>query len=126
MTLFKTGKLTFAVAGVIALTEGATPHRARERLFVDCVELSPDPSLAVLKLSPSGFAWGYSGRGADQTALAMCLHIFQSTAVAKALYPHFKAEFVQQWPLARPFNQRIDITDFLLDHFSIISDAYLH
>ena len=117
-------KTTFTIAGVMALGIDTKLTGARERLFVDGVEITPGESLAVANYSPSGFAWGYSGRGADQTALAICLHIFQNPTLAETIYPDFKVEFVQQWPLAQPFNQLIDIADFLLDHWPIVSQAY--
>lgn len=120
---FVPDKMIFAVAGVMAI--GSTSaDRALERLFVDGVELLPGPSLQIRNHSPSGFAWGYTGSGAAQTALAVCLRIFGNSAVAGAVYQDFKAEFVSQWPLAKPFNQSIDITDFLLDHWQDVSDAY--
>ena len=117
-------KTTFAIAGVMAIGTESTPTCARERLFVDGVEIMPGESLALANHSPNGFAWGYSGRGADQTALAICLHIFRNADVAKAIYQPFKATFVQQWPLAQPFNLEIDIANFLLDHWSIVSQTY--
>ena len=120
----KLKKTTFAIAGVMAIGAGSSTTCARERLFVDGVEITPGESLTLVNHSPSGFAWGYSGRGADQTALAICLYIFQNTDVAKAIYQPFKAQFVQQWPLAQPFNQEINITNFLLDHWSTVSAAY--
>lgn len=115
--------MLFAIAGVMAIGSGPS-HQALERLFVDGVELLPKPSLQIRNHSPSGFAWGYTGSGAAQTALAICLHIFGNAAVAKAVYQDFKVEFVSRWPLAKPFNQQIDITDFLLDHWQEVSDAY--
>ena len=116
-------KTIFAVAGVLAIPDSGVAHTARERLFVDGVELLPGPSLAVRNHSPSGFAWGYSGSGAAQTALAICLHIFQSPVVAQRVYQDFKSTFVSRWPLASPFNESIDISDFLLDHWSVIEPA---
>lgn len=120
---FAPDKMIFAIAGVMAIVS-APADQALERLFVDGVELLPGPSLKIRTHSPSGFAWGYMGSGAAQTALAICLHIFQKPTVAEAVYQDFKAEFVSQWPLAKPFNQQIDITDFLLDHWQKVSDAH--
>ena len=120
---FVPDKMVFAIAGVMAVAS-APAGRALEWLFVDGVELLPEPSLQIRNHSPSGFAWGYTGSGAAQTALAICLHIFGNAAVAGAIYQDFKAEFVSKWPLAKPFNQQIDITDFLLDHWQEVSDAY--
>lgn len=116
-------KMIFAIAGIMT-TVSAPADQALERLFVDGVELLPGPSLRIRKHSLSGFAWGYTGSGAAQTALAICLHIFGNVAVAAAVYQDFKVDFVSQWTLAKPFNQRIDITDFLLDHWQEVSAAY--
>lgn len=120
----KLDKTTFAIAGVMADDAGLKRKCARERLFVDGIELTPQASLLIRNHSPSGFAWGYTGSGAAQTALAICLHIFQNATVADAVYQEFKVVFVSRWPLAKPFNERIDITNFLLDHWTEVSQAY--
>lgn len=124
ITNFKLDKMTFVVTGVMAMTEGVKSGCSLERLFVDGVELTPEQSLNVRNHSPNGFAWGYSGSGAAQTALAICLHIFHDVAVAEAVYQDFKREFVSQWPLAEPFNAVVDLTNFLLDHWPTIAVAY--
>lgn len=75
LTGLKFEEMTFAIAGVMAITAGVRPRQALERLFVNGVEITPEQSLKIRNHSPSGFAWGYSGRRAAQTALAICLHI---------------------------------------------------
>lgn len=125
---FKPEKMTFIIAGTLTVGSPADqprhqPSHAQERLFIDGREILPGDSLKIRNHSPSGFAWGYSGSGAAQTALAVCLHIFRYPAVAEALYQDFKATFVAHWPLAKPFNQEIDITEFMLDHWSQITRA---
>lgn len=123
-TMLKLDKTTFSVAGVLAFTADSNPTYARERLFVDGTELTPQASLALRNHSPSGFAWGYTGSGAAQTALAICLHIFQNPAVATVLHQAFKVKFVSCWPVAKPFNIEIDVADFVLDHWTDVSEAY--
>lgn len=123
-TELKLEKTTFAIAGVIAIIAGTRPSQALERLFVNGVEIKPEQSLKIRNHSPSGFAWGYSESGAAQTALAICLHIFQDAAVAEAVYQDFKVQFVSRWPLAEPFNVQVDITNFLLDRWAVVSKAY--
>lgn len=122
--MLKLDKTTFSVAGVMAFAATSTPNQGQERLFVDGAELTPQASLALRNHSPNGFAWGYTGSGAAQTALAICLHIFQHPAVATVLYQDFKVEFVSHWPLAKPFNIEIDVADFMLDHWADVSNAY--
>ncbi len=108
----------------MAIAAGSKPCCALERLFVDGVELTPERSLKVRNHSPNGFAWGYNGSGAAQTALAICLHIFQNVTAAETVYQDFKRNFVSKWPLAKPFNVQVDLTNFLLDYWPAIAEAY--
>lgn len=94
-----------------------------ERLFVDGVELFVTESQSIRNHS-QGFSWGYAGSGPAQTALAICLHIFQNRYVAEALYQDFKFAFVEHWqPVGKPFNVVIDVTDFLIDHRERLQQA---
>ena len=87
------------------------------RLQVDGTELSLADSLRVRNHSPSGFNIGYCGSGPAQSALAICLHLFESRVVAEHLYQLFKETFVARWqPQMHPFSVEIDLTDFLSEH----------
>lgn len=123
-TVFEVKKMTYLIAGVMA--EATSTRSALERLFVDGQEIRPEASQKIRNHSPGGFSWGYAGSGPTQTALAICLHIFQNSSVAEAIYQEFKFAFVTRWPIAQPFNEEIDITNFLLDHWEAVSSAYQH
>lgn len=69
-----------------------------------------EPSLAIRKHSPTGFAWGYGGSGPSQLALALILHAvgnceleernlkpMTAPQVAERYYQMFKNDFVSQW-----------------------------
>lgn len=107
--VFRLEKTAFVVSGSLTLDK-------HQRLFVDNVEILPDESQKIRNHSPDGFAWGYSGSGPAQSALAICLHIFKNHQVAEALYQDFKAAYVAHWQYQAPFKREIDVADFLIDH----------
>lgn len=127
--VFKLDKTTFQIAGVVQtivndpdeefpwpVFDESSELTEPERLFIDGVELFVSESQSIRNHS-QGFSWGYAGSGPAQTALAICLHIFQNHYVAEALYQDFKFAFVEHWqPVGDPFNVVIDIADFLIDH----------
>jgi Family of unknown function (DUF6166) len=72
-----------------------------EHLYLDGRELGQrelERSLAVFGHSPDGFAWGYGGSGAAQSALAILLEVTDSAEMAERYHQHFKAEVVAQAP----------------------------
>jgi hypothetical protein len=89
------------------------------RIFIDNVEIKPGLSQKLRNHSPDGFNWGYGGSGPAQAALAICLHIFDSPAVAQALYQEFKWKFVSTWG-EDEFSVHLDLTDFILDHWQYL------
>ncbi len=64
---------------------------ASRRVWFDGKELTPEKSLGVVNHSPGGFAWGYSGSGPSQLALAILLELTDK-ATALQLYQDFKGE----------------------------------
>ena len=60
----------------------------------DGVALSPVPSQRVWNHSPDGFAWGYSGSGPAQLALAILLAAGLDEQVAVDLHQDFKREHI--------------------------------
>lgn len=108
------------------LLEGRIRQQASElfySLYVDGHEIDLEKSLAVRLHSPDGFNWGYGGSGPAQSALALCLFIFDNTYVAQKLYQSFKETFVARWPQGQSFYRQIDLTDFLIDHRDKLREA---
>lgn len=64
-------------------------------ILIDLQELYPFDSLQIIRHSPYGFNWGYSGSGPSQLALAI---------YALRYYQAFKKETIALWP-----QQNIDI-----------------
>lgn len=58
-----------------------------------------NPRLDIAKHSPTGFAWGYSGSGPAQLALA----IMGSRAVAVDCYQRFKSEVIANMTRGKPW-----------------------
>jgi hypothetical protein len=85
------------------------------RIWVDSKEISLAESQKIRLHSPDGFNWGYGGSGPAQTALAICMEIFNNKYIAEALYQNFKFQFVATWSTDW-FDEVIDITDFLIDN----------
>lgn len=75
------------------------------RVFVDGDLLHPRESQRVRNHSPNGFAWGYSGSGPAQLALAIMLRECATQEEAENLYQRFKCEIiawlepVEEWKL---------------------------
>lgn len=61
---------------------------------IDGKKLSPARSLKVFNHSPDGFAWGYSGSGPAQLALAILLEAGLSNEEACYLHHGFKNAFI--------------------------------
>jgi hypothetical protein len=93
------------------------------RVWVDGLKLDPAKSQALRNHSPTGFQVGYGGSSPAQTALAICLHIFQSSYVAQAVYQAFKWDYVAQWSPEPGFNVLLDLTDFVIEQREAISRA---
>ncbi|QKY18480.1 MULTISPECIES: DUF6166 domain-containing protein [Halobacteriales] len=58
--------------------------------------LSPDRSLDLVRHSPAGFEWGYTGSGPAQLACALLLDYFDDESVAHQYYIQFRNEVVSQ------------------------------
>lgn len=63
-------------------------------VFFDGRRLDPGPSQKIRNHSPDGFAWGYSGSGPAQLALAILLAAGLDKETAQQHYQKFKAEFI--------------------------------
>lgn len=75
---------------------------------INGVKLSPAPSLKVRNHSPTGFAWGYSGSGPSQLALAILLKAGVPADRAQTFYFKFRDQFIA--PLKREsFAIRVDV-----------------
>lgn len=70
-----------------------------------------DLRLDLRNHSPTGFAWGYSGSGPAQLALAILCHALNSDDRALDLYQHFKDEMIA--PLVRDRAWRLTTKDVL-------------
>lgn len=77
-------------------------------VFVDGVQLDLQRSLEVVKKSPTGFAWGYSGSGPSQLALAILLQ-FTDDDTARKLFHQFKDEFIAPLPFSQDFVLEVDV-----------------
>ena len=58
--------------------------------------LLPSRSIGLRRHSPTGFAWGYSGSGPAQLALAICLELVPEETALEC-YQVFKVDFVSTW-----------------------------
>lgn len=65
-------------------------------VLADGKPLSPNASLTIKLISPTGFNWGYGGSGPAQLALAILLDL-AGKEFALAHYWDFKWAFVAQW-----------------------------
>jgi len=90
--------------------------RAKNFIYVDGIEIFPQPSLALRRHSPDGFNWGYGGSGPAQTALAILLHVLKNKYLALALYQAFKFSHVASWPGGRDFDTTVNFPLFLSQH----------
>lgn len=93
--------------------EGKTIEHEEELVLVDGQPLDPAPSQALFNHSPTGFSWGYGGKGPAQLALAILLHHTNSNKEALAFYQAFKWQFVGAWPFGQPHKVEIDIDAWL-------------
>lgn len=67
------------------------------KVFVNDKLLDPVPSQRLWNFSPDGFAWGYSGSGPAQFALALLLR-FSNASYAMMWYQQFKEDVIAQLP----------------------------
>lgn len=84
-----------------------------DRVDVDGRPLDPRPSQAVYNHSPDGFAWGYSGSGPAQLALAILLAVGVDRFRATLLYQAFKSEFVARLPMDADFVLELDVVGWV-------------
>lgn len=82
--------------------------------------LDPKPSQKVRNHSPDGFAWGYSGSGPAQLALAILLQAGLSRREAVALYQRFKAQFLAGLDRAS-FHIEVDIPAWVVGQLPLIA-----
>lgn len=73
--------------------------RENNRIQINGMELSPNKSQNIMNHSPDGFAWGYSGSGPAQLALAICLEVYEEPK-ALAFYQLIKTNLVGRLPQA--------------------------
>ena len=79
--MFQLKKTTFLIEGCIQPIDSQLLYA----LYIDDCEVDLEKSLAVRLHSPDGFSWGYSGSGPAQSALAICLALFENSYVAQRL-----------------------------------------
>jgi hypothetical protein len=84
-------------------------------VLVDGELLDLAASQKVFNHSPDGFAWGYSGSGPAQLALAILLR-YTDAETALHLHQQFKRDLVAQWPQPGPLNEEIPLRDWLATH----------
>jgi hypothetical protein len=78
-------------------------------VLVDGERLDPGPSQDVWNHSPNGFAWGYSGSGPAQLALALLLRAGLHPDVAVRLHQRFKREFIVIQPQDERWALDVDV-----------------
>lgn len=83
-------------------------------VMVDGKELPLGPSRKIRNHSPTGFAWGYSGSGPAQLALALLLAAGVEKQDAEDLYQAFKNAHVSRWPNGQDFSVEVDIRAWVL------------
>lgn len=72
----------------------ADPETGAFKVFVDGHLFDPAASQRLVNHSPDGFAWGYSGSGPAQLALALLLHFTRDTAYVMEHYQDFKRDVI--------------------------------
>jgi len=82
------------------------------QVFVNGEELHPEPSQAIRNHSPDGFAWGYSGSGCSQLALALLLHELNDKELAQRFYQQFKSHFVSALPFGKDFEHKLVLSTY--------------
>lgn len=85
----------------------------------ETVEL--EPSLAHAYHSPDGFAWGYSGSGPAQLALAILLAATGDAEFAVGHYQAFKFETLSKLPWPEPWQLRVDLDRWAVASPRIVS-----
>ena len=68
-------------------------------VFLNGQPLKPERSQKIRNHSPDGFAWGYSGSGPAQLALAILLELIPEPN-ARLTYQAFKNELIARLPQA--------------------------
>ncbi|WP_255199028.1 DUF6166 domain-containing protein [Halorarius litoreus] len=66
--------------------------------------LSPNRSLGLVRHSPTGFDWGYTGSGPAQLACALLLDYTDNETVAQQHYIQFRDDVVSQLECSGPAN----------------------
>lgn len=74
-------------------------------VWIDGQFLCPSESLSVVRHSPDGFNWSYSGSGPAQLSYAILQYLVDDE-FARRHYQNFKAEFISCLP---PTNFAIDV-----------------
>jgi hypothetical protein len=76
-----------------------------------------DPRLDLRNHSPTGFAWGYSGSGPAQLALAILCHALGSDERALGLYQAFKDAMILPLDRQRPWRLTThDVLEWISKH----------
>lgn len=122
MELQKSTVLVKGVYDSLHRYPGTPKQKQYNRLWVNAREISPVHSWKLRNHSPYGFDWGYAGSGAAQTALAMCLYIYQNEEIAKAVYQDFKFQIVARWPQVN-FHKEVNVENFTWNHLDKIREA---
>ena len=85
-----------------------------DRVTLDGKELTPEASQQVRNHSPDGFAWGYSGSGPAQLALAILLAAGLRPDEAQQVYQRFKAQHIASLPDRSSFVLELDVKAWAL------------
>lgn len=87
------------------------------KVMVNGVYLDPKPSQKIMNHSPDGFAWGYSGSGPAQLALALTVYAAEMMDVpfgrVRQFYQEVKSEFVANWPKDEEISSQYNIEGYL-------------
>lgn len=85
---------------------------SRRKIFLNGKKLDPKEGQEIYNHSPDGFSWGYLGSGCAQSALSICLELYDE-GFALRHYQRFKEMFVAKLPFGEDFIVRFDPKDFL-------------
>lgn len=91
------------------------------QVHIGGVRLDPDHSQKLVNHSPDGFAWGYSGSGPAQLALAILLHFTKNDKWSVANYQEFKFDVVARWSQGANMNIPNKVaTDWIKKHGGVV------
>jgi hypothetical protein len=87
-----------------------------DHVIVNGRELTPGSSQELFNHSPDGFAWGYSGSGPAQLALAILFEVTHDKELSLCYHQEFKQNVIANMPQREDWMIELDLWDWLADH----------